>query len=252
MFCLSGAVALAMWAFEPSRVDFWHSWFLDLPVWVTPTFSLLASSRTYVTVWTRARVLDVLMLFFTLVVGLMLSLGIALVIDPGQAGKWLLRAMVVGGTSGPAIVGVRVFYRVIEELVAYFRAKSETQGDRDRVLLYGAGGRCQLFLKERGFSNSSSYDSRLIVGLIDDEPSLHAQWVYGHPVLGGGKDLPRIVASRHVSEIIITAGLTPESRAEVRRIALELGLQLSEWCFETRRLEVELPSPVEAHHPVSV
>ena len=37
MICLSGSVALAMAIFEPPRDNFWHSWFLDLPVWVTPS-----------------------------------------------------------------------------------------------------------------------------------------------------------------------------------------------------------------------
>jgi UDP-N-acetylmuramyl pentapeptide phosphotransferase/UDP-N-acetylglucosamine-1-phosphate transferase len=42
-FCLGGALALAMRVFEPAQEGFWHSWFLDLPIWVTPTFCLLQS-----------------------------------------------------------------------------------------------------------------------------------------------------------------------------------------------------------------
>ena len=75
MFCLAGALAIAMRLFESPSPGFWHSWFLDLPLWVTPTFSLLAISRTYLTVWTRARVLDAVMLLLTLQAGLVVSLG---------------------------------------------------------------------------------------------------------------------------------------------------------------------------------
>jgi N-acetylglucosaminyldiphosphoundecaprenol N-acetyl-beta-D-mannosaminyltransferase len=39
---LAGALAIAMRAFEPARIGFWHSWFVDLPIWVTPTLCLLA------------------------------------------------------------------------------------------------------------------------------------------------------------------------------------------------------------------
>jgi len=120
MVSLSMAVAVAMWIFEPTKVNFWHRWFMDLPVWVTPTFSLLAMSRTYVTVWTRARVLDVLMLLSTLQVGLLLSLGIALLIDPSSASRWFLRVLIIGALSHPAIVCVRVIYRCVEELVIHF------------------------------------------------------------------------------------------------------------------------------------
>jgi hypothetical protein len=82
--------------FESPSTGFWHSWFLDLPVWVTPTFSLLAISRTYLTVWTRARVLDVVMLLLTLQAGLVVSLGIALLIDPSNVTNSLLRVLVIG------------------------------------------------------------------------------------------------------------------------------------------------------------
>jgi len=236
MVCLAGAVAFAMWIFEPQRTGFWHAWFLDLPVWVTPTFSLLAISRTYVTVWTRARVLDVLMLLFTLQGGLLLSLGIALLIDPNNTSQWLLRALMIAALAHPAIIGVRVFYRCIEEIVLYLKSASDPNTDNERVVLYGAGGRCQLFLRERGFSESRSFDGRTIVGLIDDEPSLHFNWVHGHIVLGGLRDLPQLIPRHRIKGIIITAGLRPEARASVQELARQQHLHLSEWCFEDRNL----------------
>jgi UDP-N-acetylmuramyl pentapeptide phosphotransferase/UDP-N-acetylglucosamine-1-phosphate transferase len=235
MVWMAGAVAVAMWIFEGPKPGFWRAWFLDLPIWVTPTFSLLAASRVYVTLWRRARVLDVLTLGGTLVVGLVLSLGLALLIEPSAASKWLVRALVVAGLSHPAIIGVRLFYRSTEEIVLCLKNRSEVNA-AVRVVLYGAGGRCQLFLRERGFSNSSSFDGRAIVGLLDDEPSLHQQWVYGYEVLGGLKDLPNVIARHGVCGIIITAVLKPESRAAVQELALGLGLNLSEWRFEDRPL----------------
>ena len=219
MLCMSGVLALVMWLLEPPRENFWHTWFLELPVWVTPAFSLLAISRVYVTVWNRARPLDVLMLLFTLQTGLLLSLGIALLIEPSQALQWCVRALVMGGLSHPAILGVRVVYRSIEELVLYFRSKSEEGSQKERILLYGAGGRCQLFLKERGFNDSRSFDSREIIGLIDDEPSLHAQWVYGYLVLGSAKDLAQIITRHRITGIVITAALRRPRREPQWRLS---------------------------------
>lgn len=236
MVCLAGALAFAMRIFEPEQVGFWHTWFLDLPVWVTPTFSLLAISRTYVTVWTRARILDVLLLLFTLEAGLLLSLGIALLIDPNNASHWLLRVLVVGAIAHPAIIGVRVFYRCLEELVLFLRSPGDSNAKTERVVLYGAGGRCQLFLRERSFNVSQRFDGRTIIGLIDDEPSLHFNWVHGHMVLGGSRDLPQLIPRHRISGIIITATLKPESRAAVEELARQHHLHLSEWCFENRDL----------------
>ena len=237
MAWLAGSLAITMWAFEPPRPNFWHYWFLDLPVWVTPTFSLLAVSRTYITVWTRARMLDALMLVSLLLLGLFISLGIALLIDPSDISKWLVRTLVMGALSQPAIIGVRMFYRCIEEIVLYLKSQIDPNADIERVVLYGAGGRCQLFLKERGFNNSSSFDGRAIVGLLDDEPSLHSQWVYGCLVLGGIKDLPHLIERHRITGIVITAALPATARATVQELALKHGLHLSEWCFGERKLD---------------
>jgi UDP-N-acetylmuramyl pentapeptide phosphotransferase/UDP-N-acetylglucosamine-1-phosphate transferase len=234
--CLAGALAIAMWVFEPERVGFWHSWFLDLPIWVTPTFCLLAVSRAYVTVWTRARILDVLMLLFTLQAGLVLSLGIALLVDPSNPSKWFLRALVIVALGHGAMILARVFYRCVEEIVLYLRSTSDVNARPERVVLYGAGGRCQLFLKERGFNNSSSFDRRVIIGLIDDEPALHFRWVYGHMVLGSVRDLPQLIPHHRITGIIITTALRPESLSAVQELASQHGLSLSEWHFETRTL----------------
>jgi UDP-N-acetylmuramyl pentapeptide phosphotransferase/UDP-N-acetylglucosamine-1-phosphate transferase len=246
MACLAGALAVAMWAFEQTRADFLHSWFLDLPVWVTPTFSLLALSRVYLTVWTRTRMRDVLMLILLLQGGLLLSLGIALLIDPGNASQWLLRALVMGGLSHPAIVVVRVFYRFVEEIVVWLKVQSEPNGQVQRVVLYGAGGRCQLFMKERGFNNSRSFDKRVIVGLIDDEPSLQSRWAYGCLVLGGLKDLPRLIPLHRITGIIITAAISPELRAALQELAWTHGVALSEWGFRERDLVRPPAEPASA------
>ena len=236
--CLAGALALAMRVFEPAQEGFWRSWFLDLPIWVTPTFCLLAVSRTYVTVWTRARILDVLMLLFTLQAGLLLSLGIALLIDPYNASKWFLRALVIAALGHGAMILARVFYRCVEETVLYLRLTSDSNAGPERVVLYGAGGRCQLFLKEWGFHNSSSFDRRIIIGLIDDEPALQFKWVYGHMVLGGVRDLPQLISHHRITALIITTKLRPESLLAAQELASRHGLSLSEWRFESRRLDV--------------
>jgi len=246
LVCMSGALAAAMWLFEESTFLFWRSWFLDLPVWVTPTFSLLAISRVYITVWARARVLDAIMLGSTLGLGLLLSLSVALIIDPGHARESIVRAVVMIGLAHPLILGLRLVYRFAEELVPYFRSRSEKRTDLQRILLYGAGGRCRLFLKERGFDTHQSFDSRAIVGLIDDEPSLLGQWICGHPVLGDARSIPRLIAKHRIVGIVITAGLRRECLTSVQAIAAQHNINLTEWRFEERRIDSEAISRSES------
>jgi UDP-N-acetylmuramyl pentapeptide phosphotransferase/UDP-N-acetylglucosamine-1-phosphate transferase len=240
MVCLSGSLAAIMWFIEEGgRVDFWHTWFVDLPVWATPTFSLLALSRTYITQWQRARLRDVLMVLCWLQAGILLSLGLALVIDPANGSKWIVRAVLVAGTSHPVIIASRLVYRCIEEAVLWLRRQDEASGQLERVLLYGAGTRAQLFLKDRALKISRKPDGRHLLGFIDDEKSLYFQWVYGFLVLGGLKELPQLIERRHVNRVIIVSELLPESRAAIQEITTRFGVKLSEW--EPAEHEIKLP-----------
>ena len=238
MLWLAGSLALIMWAVEHQRVDFWHTWFLDLPVWVTPTFSLLAISRTYVIYWPRSRLRDVLGVVFWLQVGIFFSLGLALLIDPSQGARWLLRALLIAAISYPAIIVSRLIYRSIEELMLWIRGQSDRDAELERVLLYGAGARAQLFLKDRVIKNGKKPDRRVIVGLIDDESALHFQWVYGCLVLGGLKELPLLISKYKIGRIIIIADLLPENRKAVSEIAARQGIHLSEWVPEEREIHM--------------
>jgi UDP-GlcNAc:undecaprenyl-phosphate GlcNAc-1-phosphate transferase len=240
MTWLAGSLALIMWFIEEQRVDFWHTWFMDLPVWVTPTFSLLALSRTYVTHWQRARLRDVLMVLFWLQTGIIFSLGLALVIDPLAAGKWVLRAVLVAGISHPVIISSRLVYRCIEELVFWLKRHGDAAVETERVLLYGAGIRAQLFLKDRAMKTSRHPDTRQILGFIDDEKALYFQWVYGFPVLGGLKELPRLIERRKINRVIIVSELVPESRVAIQEIAAQNKIKLSEW--EPEEHEIVLPA----------
>lgn len=229
MFWLAGSLALIMWFVERLRADFWHTWFTDLPIWVTPTFSLLALSRTYVTYWPRARLRDALMVMFWIQGGILLSLGLALVIDPEARSKWLLRAILIMGISHPVILASRVFYRCVEELVIWLKRQIDSTGEAEEVVLYGAGVRAQLYLKDRAVKTVKAPDGCRIVGFIDDETSLHYQWVYGFLVLGGLKELPQLIGRKKIRRVVIVSDLLPENRTSILAIAARTGLKLSEW-----------------------
>ena len=241
MVWLSGSLALIMWAIEQQRDDFWHTWFLDLPIWVTPTFSLLAISRIYVTYWPRARLRDVITLIFWLQAGILFSLALALIIDPSHGDKWIWRALLIAAFSHPVIIASRVIYRCIEELALWIRRQTDSAGVSERVLLYGAGTRAQLFLRDCATRNAKTPDRRVIIGFIDDEQAIHFQWTYGHLVLGGVKELPHLIGKWKIDRVIVVADLLPESWKSVREITTQEGIHLTEWFPQEH--EIRLPKP---------
>ncbi len=250
MFAMAGAVAVAKWLSDDYTPTFWYDWFVSLPVWLTPTFALLAVSRTYIIIWSRARMRDVITLFLTLLSGMFLSLGLALLIYPeSQWQKDLLVTLSVFAIGHPAILALRVFYRVIEELVHWSRSKEASKTDGRRILVYGSGARCWLWLRDLSFSKSEQAIGRTIVGLVDDDVSLHSRWVYGFPVLGGREDLPGLIARHHISGIVITADLKEESRAAVLALAHQQGIELSEW---TSHEKVIVEPPAADNSPLGV
>jgi len=235
-------VAVAKSLSDEYTPAFWYDWFVSLPVWLTPTFSLLAVSRTYITIWSRARMRDVIILFLTLISGLMLSLGLALLVYPNnQIQKLLLVTLSIFAIGHPAIIALRVFYRVIEELVGWSRSKDAAKFDGRRILVYGTGARCLLWLRDLSSNKSEQDTGRTIVGLVDDDTSLHSRWVYGYPVLGGGQDLPGLIARHHITGIVVTADLKAESREAVIELARQQEIELSEWTSSERVL---IPQPL--------
>jgi FlaA1/EpsC-like NDP-sugar epimerase len=169
------------------------------------------------------------MVLFWLQTGIIFSLGLALIIDPESGSTWLLRAVLVAGISHPVIVTSRLIDRCIEELVLWLKRQGDAVGEPERVVLYGAGVRAQLFLKDRAMTTIKKPDGRQILGFVDDEKGLHFQWVYGFLVLGGLKELPLLIERQRVSRVIIVSNLLPESRAAICEITTRTEIKLSEW-----------------------
>ncbi|HZI33295.1 MAG TPA: hypothetical protein VFF11_13220, partial [Candidatus Binatia bacterium] len=179
--------------------------------------------------------------------------SLALLIEPANSWKWLVRALLVAGISHPVIIVSRLFYRCLEELMLWLKRPEEAAETAERVLLYGAGFRGQMFLKDRAVKIAKVPDGRQILGFLDDDKSLHYQWVYGFLVLGGLKQLPHLIEQKRIDRVIIVSDLLPESRADIERLTARCGVRLSEWRPGER--DVDLPvaesvRPILATEPI--
>jgi FlaA1/EpsC-like NDP-sugar epimerase len=66
-----------------------------------------------------------------------------------------------------------------------------------------------------------------VVGFMDDNPRIQRRKIRGYPVLGGLKDLERIIASHNIQQIIISfKGNSSEKRRDIKCLCEEMGLEV--------------------------
>ncbi len=226
---------------EPS----WELWIRSIPVWVAPTFLMFCATRVYSRVWSLARSSDYLLLSASLLGGVLVSLSIAIFLDANQWQQTLQILFTFAGVAHVGTIGVRMAYRGLTEGLSLW---SESQyyrrgGIVRRVLLYGAGGRCLLYLRERALNTFDSQQRRMIVGLVDDDTNLRFRRVGGYVVLGTGEDLPQVIRDYRIDEIVITAQLRDESFTNLVALCALNGVQLSEWHYEERVISAPNAAP---------
>ena len=155
------------------------------------------------------------MVVFSLQAGLLLSIALAVLIDPISGASSLTRALLASCMFHPVIVGPRLIYRFIDELALWSRLPAEETVDPERVLFYGAGIRTRLFIKAPAARNGKINNNPNIGGLLDDE--------------SGFKDLQTIITHHQINQIIIPADLKSETRAALEAFCTGKKIRLTEW-----------------------
>lgn len=214
----------------------WEMWIRAIPIWVAPPFLMFCATRIYSRVWSLARSSDYLLLSASLIGGVMISLAISTFFDRSHVDRSLLLLFIYTGLAHVAVVGVRMAYRGLTEGLALWNESQYYRrgGVVRRVLLYGSGGRCLLYLRERALNTFDTQQRRMIVGLVDDDTNLRFRRVGGYTVLGTGADLPDVIRTYRIDEIVITAQLREESYTNLVALCALNGVQLSEWHYEER------------------
>lgn len=102
---------------------------------------------------------------------------------------WMLSCMLT--------LGSRLVVRVLFTTHRYPRG---TEGDRTKILIYGAGSSGLALLREIQQNDSLMFD---VVGLIDDDPSKARLILLGKHVLGAGNDLGALAREHGVEKVFI-------------------------------------------------
>lgn len=226
-------------------------WARLLPIWIAPVFLMMVLGNTYARVWTRSNFRDYLILFLSYSVGVLLTFAF---LSAAEADLRLvnLRICLTFGYIGMlGIFGARAFTQVFREwmLVAALEERHNSRYLVRHILLYGAGNRGALYLRELRLVHPDEMATRKIIGFIDDDLNLRRRFVHGVQVLGPIEEIEEIIANHEIDDIIITAELRDEHQALLRKVAANRGVVVSIWKTVTEELDQHRPvsNPDSAH-----
>ncbi len=107
------------------------------------------------------------------------------------------------------------------------------------TVIYGGGLYCRIFLASQYCSNGEKVE-RKVLGIIDDNPSLHGLNVYGLDVLGNCNDLYSIWEKYKFDEIVIALkAVTDETRKFLYDFGKAHNIKIREFCIIINELEYD-------------
>jgi FlaA1/EpsC-like NDP-sugar epimerase len=156
-------------------------------------------------------------------------------------------SLILFALTVPAMVFVRIFPRLVQDMVHYHERKRTRNPDthHPRVLVYGAGYGYTLITRAESFEDSTRRTPYTLVGLIDDDPYLKGRLVHGHPVLGTLNDLEALVEKEELDEILVSTVLREENLEKLMHLAQIHNLRVRQSLFSHHVLR-EIPHP-ETH-----
>ena len=207
----------------------------DLPLHVAPVFFALVFFRAYSTVWSRARISNYVRLAVAVAAGVLACDAITILLGYPHSHMTAFTAL-YAQNAFLALVALRFARPILRDLFyALDSARLADDPATSRILVYGAGLRYSSFRRE--LVRGASRNSRVIVGLIDDDLLLHGHYIGGIRVFGGLSSAKVAVRALRADTAVIACQLTPARLELARRAFADAGLRVTLWSFEEKELE---------------
>lgn len=235
------AVTLMLGCHDLTARQIKQEWMANAPVWIGMPFLFMFLGKAYERVWGRARISEYFLFAISILAGIGGAGAIALL--QTKAGPDVLLTMVLyAGVATPLLAGIRAFPRAVQDAMSASR-RHRPHGRRAsrRVIVYGAGYRCTLFLRELSFHETGAVGMPEVVALLDDDPNLHGRLVHGLRVLGGRERLRGDFLQREkIDEIVVAASLRSDIMQTLLELARKAGVAVLEWRTELKPAESAL------------
>ncbi len=233
VFVLAAALWFALWLMaDAADLQILKDlWLRHAPAWIGAPFLALLAAQTYRRVWRRARLSEIFELELALVLGALGAAALTLIAGRGGGKPLLLRALLFTGFSIAGVLTSRMFLSVLQDALARASRHPMFSGRDDLrpTLVYGAGSRGALYLSRGAERFDATGVRQRVIGVLDDDSNLHGRLVHGYNVLGGARELPRILARYRVRDIVVTTALAPDHRRQLLAAARQSGVTVWDW-----------------------
>ena len=206
-----------------------------LPLRVVPVFFALVFFRAYSTVWSRARISNYVRLACAVATGVLACDAIIILMGYPHTHMLAFTAL-YAQNAFLALVALR-FARPILRDVFYALDSARLADDpaTSRILVYGAGLRYSTFRRE--LVRSASRNSRVVVGLLDDDILLRGHYIGGIRVCGSLSSAKVAIRALRADTVVIACQLTPERLALARKVFADAGVRVTLWSCEEKELD---------------
>ena len=201
LLCISvwvaGAVRFA--GTEISHQTYISTLMMAMPVYLIIHLFFFYIFRLYARVWKYAGIKEMLCIVGSNLCGMFCFTLV----------RWAMGSQFIGNLAVPRSILVlccffNIFFIAASRLFVRWASYQVEKGDKEndtidkRVLIVGAGDAGNIILRDL-----RQRDHRYVIGFIDDDETKHKKIMNGIPVLGGRKDIKRIVEEKDIGEIII-------------------------------------------------
>lgn len=199
-----------------------------LPLAVVSVFAAVILMRGYRTIWARAVTSNYMRLLTAAIFGSVAAMTAIYYFVEADVPFFKAMTAAYATLSFIALSAVRIFRSVVRDFF-YALDCSRLKGRKDvsRILVYGAGLKYRSF--RRGLVRSAAANSRIIVGIVDDDILLHDKYIGGIRVMGSINEIGRIVNETNADAVVIACDMTPQWRVVVDKLLAPHDVKVSEF-----------------------
>ncbi len=208
---------------------------LGLILRVTTVFAFLVFFNAYRTVWSRAMLSNYLRLAAACFLGSLVG-GAAVFYAPSTHALASVRFSITYGMAALLLLTLLRLVRAIVRDLFYAMDCARLKGRKDvsRILVYGAGLRYRTFRRE--LVRTASANTRIIVGLLDDDILLRGEYIGGMRIEGTLAEAPEVINRLNVDAVVIACVVDDNWLKVVRETLAPTGVKVSYFTFGERDL----------------